>query len=152
MLRQRFIEFFVLAAVASWLIGAQSLFGQSPENQIRRVLEEQVQAWNSGSIEGYMQGYWNSDETRFVSGGTMQKGWKNVLERYKKSYDSREKMGTLEFNELTIRLLSPSTAVANGVWKLHRAGDEPWGRFTLIVEKKKEGWRITHDHTSSADR
>ena len=116
------------------------------------MLEEQVQAWNSGSIDGYMRGYWNSDDTRFVSGGTMQKGWKNVLERYKKSYDTREKMGTLEFNELTVRLLSPTTAVANGIWKLHRASDEPWGRFTLIVEKKKEGWRITHDHTSSADR
>lgn len=116
------------------------------------MLEEQVKAWNDGDIEGFMNGYWNSEKTLFVSGGTIQKGWKSVLERYKKTYDSREKMGKLEFGELTIRLLSSTTAVANGVWKLHRANDEPWGRFTLIVEKKNEGWRITHDHTSSAEK
>lgn len=117
--------------------------------EIRNVLEAQVEAWNRGDIEGYMQGYWNSDSTEFLSGGSILRGWKNVLERYKKSYGTREKMGRLEFGELTIRMLSSTTAVAHGVWKLFRASDQPWGRFTLIVEKKKEGWRITHDHTSS---
>jgi ketosteroid isomerase-like protein len=128
--------------------GAQS---QSAEQQIRAVLQEQVDAWNRGDVVSYMEGYWKSDSTVFLSGGSILRGWETVLERYKSNYGSREKMGTLEFGELVIRLLSSTTAVVHGVWKLFREGDTPWGRFTLIVEKKREGWRITHDHTSSAE-
>jgi len=120
------------------------------ENVIRDLLNKQVEAWNRGDIEGFMEGYWDSDSTVFVSGGTLTRGFREVLSRYKKSYDTKEKMGTLAFRDLSIELLSPTAAVASGIWELTRASDKPWGRFTLILEKKPEGWRITHDHTSSA--
>ncbi len=120
------------------------------ESEIRLVLDDQVAAWNRGDIEGYMRGYWDSDSTEFVSGGTITRGYREVLSRYKKNYSSLDKMGRLEFRELTVRMLSPMSAVASGVWELTRKADKPWGRFTLILELKKEGWRITHDHTSSA--
>jgi len=123
---------------------------QTEEQAIRSVLDDQVRAWNEGNIEEYMKGYWNSEETSFVSGGTITKGYGEVLARYKKGYGSREKMGTLTFEDLQIRLVSSSSAVATGVWRLQRSNDKPWGRFTLIVEKKPEGWRIVYDHTSSA--
>lgn len=135
--------FVVLAGIAS---------AQTDEQAIRKVLNDQVEAWNRGDVEGYLKGYWNSDRTAFNSGGTLTKGYGNVLARYKKSYATREKMGTLEFTDLVLRRLSPSAVVAMGVWKLKRAADSPWGRFTLIIEKKPEGWRITHDHTSSAEQ
>jgi uncharacterized protein (TIGR02246 family) len=125
---------------------------QDALTQIQAVLETQVEAWNRGDIEGYLQGYWKSDSTIFISSGTVLRGWKTVLERYTKTYGTREKMGRLEFRELTIRLLSPTAAVAHGVWQLQRATDAPWGRFTLILEKKRDGWRITQDHTSSAEK
>lgn len=135
------------------LIIAQSLaWGQSETKEIRKVLDDQAAAWNRGDIDGYMQGYWNSDSTVFASGGNLTKGYRDVLSRYKKNYGSREKMGTLEFRDLVVRQISPTAAVAMGIWELKRSGDKPWGRFTLILEKKPEGWRITHDHTSSADK
>jgi beta-aspartyl-peptidase (threonine type) len=115
------------------------------------VLTDQVDAWNRGEVEGYMKGYWESDSTVFLSGGSMARGYQELLARYRKSYGTREKMGKLEFSELTIRLLSRRAAMATGIWRLYRATDEPWGRFTLIFEKKPEGWRITHDHTSLGD-
>jgi ketosteroid isomerase-like protein len=124
---------------------------QPVELEIKKVLENQVAAWNADDIEGFMLGYWNSDSTVFNSGGALTKGWKEVFARYKKSYATKEIMGQLEFKDLVIRMISPSAAVAMGVWKLHRRKDQPWGRFTLIVENKPEGWRITHDHTSSAN-
>lgn len=123
---------------------------QTDEQAIRSVLDSQVQAWNRGDVEGYMKGYWNSDETSFVSGGAVTKGYANVLARYKKAYGSREKMGMLAFEDLHIRTLSSSSAVATGMWRLKRTNDSPWGRFTLMIEKKPEGWRIVYDHTSSA--
>src|SRR6185369_12900413 len=117
---------------------------------IRAVLDAQRDAWNRGDIEGYMDGYDKSDNTVFVSGDNVTRGWKTVLERYKKTYDSREKMGQLEFSYLEIALLSEESAVVLGRWLLKRSGDEPHGRFTLIFKKTKSGWRIIHDHTSSA--
>ena len=124
---------------------------QEREKAIERVLRDQVAAWNAGDIEGYMKGYWNSDSTVFLSGGNLTRGYNGVLARYKKSYDTREKMGKLEFAELQIRMITGNLGVATGIWKLHRVNDQPWGRFTLLVEKKLEGWRIIHDHTSSAN-
>ncbi|MBI3788834.1 MAG: nuclear transport factor 2 family protein, partial [Ignavibacteriales bacterium] len=120
-----------------------SLFGfasvasaQTTEQTILKVLNDQVEAWNRGDVEGYMKGYWNSDSTVFNSGGTLTRGYSNVLARYKKSYATREKMGTLKFTDLALRRLSPTAFVAMGVWKLTRVSDTPWGRFTLIIEKK----------------
>jgi beta-aspartyl-peptidase (threonine type) len=59
-------------------------------------------------------------------------------------------MGTLTFSDLQITLLGPDSALALGSWKLDRARDQPHGRFTLIFRKTPDGWRIVHDHTSSA--
>jgi ketosteroid isomerase-like protein len=126
-------------------------FSQENERAIEKILLDQVVAWNAGDIDGYMRGYWNSDSTVFVSGGTLTRGYNGVLSRYKKSYDTREKMGKLEFTELQVRMITQTLGVATGVWRLHRANDQPWGRFTLLVENKSEGWRIVHDHTSSAN-
>jgi uncharacterized protein (TIGR02246 family) len=136
--------------VAAFVLTCSLTVARQIEQQIRKVLNDQVASWNAGDVEGFMQGYWNSDSTVFNSGGTLTKGWKEVLARYKKTYATKEKMGRLDFSELVIRALSPDAAIAMGVWRLYRLKDKPWGRFTLIVEKKREGWRITHDHTSSA--
>ena len=123
---------------------------QSDIESVRKVLSDQVEAWNRGDIEGFMKGYWNSDSTVFVSGGNLTRGYNQLLARYKKTYGTREKMGRLEFTDLAIRKISSRAAAVTGVFRLYRPNDQPWGRFTLIVEQKREGWRITHDHTSSA--
>ncbi|MGB2868111.1 MAG: DUF4440 domain-containing protein [Bacteroidota bacterium] len=139
----------VLTGLFVWVAFAQSV--PEGKDEIAKVLQGQVDAWNEGNIEGYMEGYWKSDSTMFVSGGTVTTGYGEVLSRYKKGYDAREKMGRLEFQDLTVRLLSADAAIATGVWNLYRGKDQPWGRFTLVLEKKPEGWRITHDHTSVAE-
>lgn len=117
---------------------------------IRAVLDAQRDAWNRGDIEGYMDGYARSEETIFVSGDNVTRGWQTVLERYKKAYDSREKMGSLTFSDLEITLMGKDHATVLGRWHLKRSKDEPHGRFTLIMRRTKQGWKIVHDHTSSA--
>lgn len=117
---------------------------------IRAVLDAQAAAWNRGDLEAYMDGYARSDDTVFVSGDRVTRGWQTVLERYKKAYDSREKMGVLTFSDLEITILSKDAAIVLGRWHLQRTKDEPHGRFTLLFRKTKSGWKIVHDHTSSA--
>lgn len=129
---------------------AQKADDSNPVSAIQAVIEAQRDAWNKGDIAGYMDGYERSETTVFVSGDTITRGWQTVLERYKKGYDTREKMGQLTFSDLEVTMLSKDAAVVVGRWLLKRVNDEPHGRFTLIFKKTKQGWRIIHDHTSSA--
>ena len=116
--------------------------------EIRRVMDAQVAAWNAGDIDGFMRGYWNSTELVFVSGEAVTRGWQPTIERYKKNYGSRAKMGTLTFSDLQIDVLSKDAAKVLGSWALAREKDNPKGKFTLIFRKMKNGWVIVHDHTS----
>src|SRR5881275_943364 len=146
------IQFGLLSLVA--ILASRSSFAEPQKSdtapEIRAVLSAQQEAWNRGDVEEFMNGYWRSEETVFVSGDEVTRGWQKVLDRYKRNYSDRAKMGTLTFSNLEITSLSNDSAVALGVWKLKRANDEPHGRFTLIFRRLPAGWRIVHDHTSAA--
>jgi ketosteroid isomerase-like protein len=118
------------------------------ESDILAVMDEQTAAWNRGDIEAFMKGYWNSEKLVFVSGDDVTRGWQQTLDRYKKSYDTKAKMGALKFSDVEITVLSKDAAVVLGSWALTREKDKPHGKFTLIFRKFKEGWRIVQDHTS----
>jgi len=150
----------MMSAFVALVLAASSSFAQPAKKEnakktidlvaIRAVLDAQAGAWNRGDIEGYMDGYDRSSDTVFVSGDRVTRGWQTVLARYKKTYDSREKMGVLTFSDLEITILSKDAALVLGRWHLQRSKDEPHGRFTLLFRKTKAGWKIVHDHTSSA--
>ncbi len=118
------------------------------DNDIRSVMNEQTAAWNRGDIEGFMKGYWNSPQMTFVSGDNVTKGWQPTLDRYKKTYDTKAKMGVLTFSELEVNVLASDAAVVLGSWSLAREKDNPHGKFTLTFRKFKDGWKIILDHTS----
>ncbi|HZT57252.1 MAG TPA: nuclear transport factor 2 family protein [Pyrinomonadaceae bacterium] len=145
----------LLAFAAVVVLGYQRRVPKSVQEDknvaaVRAVIESQAAAWNRGDIEGYMDGYAKEDSTEFVSGDSLTRGWQTVLDRYKAHYDSRAKMGTLTFSELEIKPLSEYYIMATGRWQLARDADTPHGRFTLIFRRTAAGWRIVHDHTSSA--
>jgi ketosteroid isomerase-like protein len=150
MITRTVLGYFLVAAI----LGSTSLSAQSSRPditlEISAVLKMQQDAWNRGDIDAFMDGYSRSDETLFVSGDDVTRGWQKVLDRYKKKYSDRAEMGTLTFSSLEITPLSNDSAVALGSWKLNRANDQPHGRFTLIFRRSPEGWRIVHDHTSAA--
>jgi beta-aspartyl-peptidase (threonine type) len=112
------------------------------------VMDRQVQSWNLGDIDGFMLGYWNSPKLVFVSGDNITRGWQPTLERYKKTYGTKAKMGKLEFRDVSVDVIAPDAAVVLGSWMLTREQDTPKGKFTLVFKKFPEGWRIVHDHTS----
>jgi ketosteroid isomerase-like protein len=115
--------------------------------EITRVMTDQAAAWNRGDIDGFMQGYWRSEKLTFVS-NQVTRGWQPTLDRYKRNYDSRAKMGTLTFSDLEIDVFSKDSAAVLGSWSLAREKDNPGGKFTLIFKRFKDGWKIVHDHTS----
>ena len=110
-----------------------------------------MRAWNAHDLGGFMQGYWDSPELTFYSGGTVTQGWQPTLERYQKRYQGEgREMGTLDFQINEVQVLSPDSAVVYGKFHLKMPdGKEPRGLFTLVMRKFKDGWKIVHDHTSA---
>ena len=143
---------FVLVLVCVSVLPAQSA-AEKAEQDIRQVLEQQVQAWNRKDLDSFMVGYWNSPDLTFFSGGNVSKGWQSALDHYRKTYQGEgREMGKLEFSDLQIEVLSSDSAFVRGSWHLTMPdGKAPHGLFTLIFRKFPDGWKIVHDHTSSAD-
>jgi ketosteroid isomerase-like protein len=120
--------------------------------EIRAVLDAQVAAWNAGRLEEFMAGYWRSPRLTFFSGGNRQQGWDATLARYRQTYQGEgREMGRLAFSDLDIQPLGGNAAVVRGRWGLTLAdGKRPGGLFTLVFRRFKDGWKITHDHTSAS--
>jgi ketosteroid isomerase-like protein len=117
---------------------------------VKKLLDDQVVAWNKGDLEGFMAGYWKSAKLSFFSGDKKTVGWQATLDRYRKRYQAGGKeMGKLSFDELSIELLGDSHALVRGRFHLQLGKESPTGVFTLVLRKLPEGWRIVHDHTSS---
>lgn len=117
---------------------------------MRRVLEKQVAEWNAGNLAGFMETYAQGDNTRFASGGDVILGWQTVFDRYRRKYGDKETMGTLRMSDVDVKILGPDSAVAFGRWHLKRQSGDISGLYTLVLRKTAEGWKIVHDHTSSA--
>lgn len=119
-------------------------------NTIKKILSSQQECWNNGDIDGFMQGYWNSEKLVFTSlNHKPAYGWKNTLERYKNSYPTKTSMGELRFEILNLKLISKTTATLKGKWELIRQKDHPNGLFWLDIEKFDNNWLITKDSTLS---
>src|SRR5262245_49063734 len=85
------------------------------EVAVRKVLDDQVAAWNKGNLEAFMAGYWNSDDLTFYSGKEKRQGWRETLARYRQRYQGEGKeMGTLKFLELTVQPLGNGYALVKG--------------------------------------
>ena len=136
------------AAAIALLLLALPLAAADFEKEIRAVLDAQAKAWNRGDLRGYMDGYARDDKTMFVSGDSVTRGWQTVFDRYAKKYDSRAKMGTLVFSDIAMRKLSADAVFVTGAWALARQPDNPHGRFTLLVRRVGDRWRIVYDHSS----
>jgi len=117
---------------------------------IKEILNTQKECWNNGDIDGFMEGYWNSEELIFTSlSHEPAFGWENTLERYKNSYPTKESMGKLKFEFLDLKLISKNTASLKGKWELIRESDNPNGLFWLDLQKFDKKWLITKDSTIS---
>ena len=117
---------------------------------VRAVLDAQVEAWNRGDLERFMDGYWRSPDLVFQSGATVTRGWQATRERYRRRYQSEGKeMGRLRFEELDLQPLGPDAVFIRGRWHLTmKDGSEPNGLFTLLARRIDGQWKIVHDHTS----
>ena len=120
---------------------------------IKRLLEQQTADWNRGDLLAFAQGYKHSPDIFFMSGNNVRRGYNEMLERYKQSYPTRERMGRLTFSGLEVQPLGPRFATTTGHFHLERTlagGGDADGVFLLVLEETpNEGWKIVRDVTTA---
>ena len=121
---------------------------QAQVGEIKMVMEKQVDCWNKGDLECFMQGYLNSDDLVFVGSNGPKYGWQVTLNNYKKSYPDKATMGILKFNLLKFQPLGEKYYLVIGKYVHKRELDAPQGHFSLIFEKINGEWKIIADHSS----
>ena len=115
------------------------------------MMTDSAEAWNRGDLPAFASYYEDSPGTTFMGKTIVRGGTKAILERYQKSYPTRDAMGALTFSEMEVRPLAKGVALVTGRFDLKRTtagGGDTWGRYTVIVRDGPKGWKIIHDHSS----
>jgi ketosteroid isomerase-like protein len=133
----------VLVAISSTVM-AQS----KDEEMIREVIRQELDTWNKGDIEGYVELYAPVDSVRMLYNGGAVYGKANILAFYQK-YWPKEKMGQLRFTEVKLERLSSEYYFSSGYFhvKPDDGGKEISGRFSGLMKKIKGKWYLYTDHS-----
>ena len=148
--RLLFVLAFCACAAAPPVRSDVRSFTAMDKTQETEILGKQADAWNRGDLAGYMDGYAKIDSLVFTSGSKIRKGWQATFDAYQAKYATAPgSMGKLAFEILQVDNLGADGAVVLGRWTLTDAEKPGSGVFTVILDRRPEGWRIIHDHTSS---
>ena len=112
---------------------------------ILKVMRAQEVAWNSGDLEGFMQGYWKSDSLKFYGRNGLTKGWQNTLDNYKRGYPSKAETGTLNFVINDVSQVEGDNYWVMGEYHLKREVGDADGVFIIIFKKINGEWKIIAD-------
>ncbi|HEX7157849.1 MAG TPA: nuclear transport factor 2 family protein [Edaphobacter sp.] len=146
----------VFLALVLWCVPgfAQKSSITAEESGIRAVLDKQAMDWNRGDLDAFATGYKDSADILFM-GSKINRGYAQMLERYRSVFSTREKMGTLTFSDIEVQWLDERFATATGKFHLERTaagGGESSGSYMLVFEKTPKGWKIVRDVTISSEK
>jgi beta-aspartyl-peptidase (threonine type) len=121
--------------------------------ELEAQFERSAVAWNSGDLAGFMEDYARDSLTTYMGARAPVYGWATIRDRYAPSFQPGARRDSLRFERFAVRPLSPTLALVTARFILHR-GDSVTasGPFTLVMERRPDGWKILHDHTSSDPR
>jgi ketosteroid isomerase-like protein len=146
----RLIQPLILAlALASPLAAAAQ--GSPDSAAIVAIMDKSVADWNRGDIDAFATSYKDSPDILFI-GHSISRGYAQMVATYKKSYSTREQMGTLSFSQLEVQPLDAHFATVTGHFHLERTaagGGNANGYFLLVFEKTPAGWKIVRDDTTA---
>jgi len=134
-----FIIFFCLATVN--FMSAQN----EDESAIKAIMAEQEEAWSNNDLEGFMEGYWQSDSLTYYSGGQVTQGWQTSLDNYKKGYPTKKDTGTLNFKIDAITKINEEAYYVMGQYFLTLEAGDRNGMFMIIFKRIEGKWKIVAD-------
>lgn len=112
---------------------------------IRSIMKMQQKAWSENDIEAFMDGYWNSEELVFFSGGNLTKGWQTTLANYKKKYPTQGETGALNFEIANITQINADAYWVMGSYFLSRDAGDANGTFMIVFKRIDGEWKIVGD-------
>jgi hypothetical protein len=137
--------------VVLFLLCAHSIIAQAQskdEKAITQMLKAQEAAWNEGSLEKFMVGYWQNDSLMFIGKNGPTYGYNNTLANYKKGYPDTSYMGKFTSTIIGFKKLSANYYFVTGKWFLKRSVGDAKGYYTLLLRKINGKWVIVADHSS----
>jgi ketosteroid isomerase-like protein len=148
--RRAVLAFRALAIAALAACAGPRRFTPDDRASVAAVLVRQRDAWNRGDLDGFLSGYAATGQLVFTSGGQIRRGFEETRARYRARYGTdRKSMGLLEFEILDVQPAGADGAVVLGRWRLVETPNAGSGVFSVVMERRPEGWRIIHDHTSA---
>jgi ketosteroid isomerase-like protein len=127
---------------------ANPLAAPSDEEQVYKVILDQVKYWNAHDIEHYMDCFWKSPDLLVVNDGEQVIGWAEVLATYQRGFPNRDEMGVSTLQRVKIERLGESFFLALSWFTIHANGRDSYSTDTMIFRKFPEGWKIVSDHSS----
>ncbi len=112
---------------------------------IRSILDQQQKAWSDNDLEGFMAGYWQSDELTYYSRGKITKGWHTTLANYKRNYPTKDETGELNFEIANISQINADAYWVMGSYFLTRDAGDANGTFMIIFKRINGEWKIIGD-------
>jgi uncharacterized protein (TIGR02246 family) len=109
--------------------------------------------WNRGDLDAFVSDYAAESTTTFVDGRRARHGFDFIRANYAPRFAPGTRRDSLHFEEIETRPLGDRYALVTARYVLQR-GDSTTasGPFTLVMERRSEGWKIIHDHSSSDPR
>lgn len=139
-------KIFVVIIIILFSINASAQ--TTDEQMIKDAMTEQLNAWNAGDIDKYMETYWHNDSLMFIGKNGPTYGFDKTKANYKKGYPDTTAMGKLDFEIINMKRLSVMYYSVVGKWHLKRSIGDVGGAFTLLFKKIKKKWVIIQDHSS----
>jgi uncharacterized protein (TIGR02246 family) len=120
-----------------------------PTPELERLMELSARAWNAGDLDGFLITYARDSATTFVTSAGPIYGFAAIRGRYEARFQPGASRDSLHFTDFTVRMMGADYVLSTARYVLTR-GDSvtATGPFTVVWEKRPEGWRMIHDHTS----
>ncbi len=124
--------------------------GPGLQAEIEQVFDRSARDWNAGDLDGFMSDYAREDSTSYISRGQVRYGFDRIRAAYASRFAPGAARDSLRFENLAARPLGDGHALVTARFILHR-GDSTTasGPFTVVMERRADGWKILHDHTST---
>ena len=107
-------------------------------------------AWTRGDLDAFMADYVQDSLTGYVTGGRVQHGYDRIRAGYAPRFAPGATRDSLRFENFEVRPLAPNVALVTARFVLFSGGStSASGPFSLVMERRPDGWKILHDHTSS---
>jgi ketosteroid isomerase-like protein len=114
---------------------------------IKKVLKVQEEAWSNNDLEGFMQGYVQSDSLPYFGSDGVTYGWQNMLDGYERKYSTKADTGKLVFSIANISRISDNAYWVMGEYHLTREVGDANGTFMIVFKRLDGAWKIVGDHS-----